>query len=313
MAKILAVAHDADRVYLAMVKNGAVETARSVPIVSAKNNSEGIAAAIRNLTAKNEFRESTAAMALPDVECVFRQLSPGNVSERELEMNLPYEFGDYISAGSEENYIFDYQVLPAAKGEPARLLCVAAQRKAIAACADIAEDAKLNLVRLAPETVALGDLVEAGSLRGKLCCLISVGADSALVRIYRGVECLASHEVMGGVLPVREALQLHNLTFFDGSREERAAVYNQSICRRAVESVCAGILNAMAYFLERRILVPYTPVFLMGEGALIPGLRENLSRGVGADCVNVSALIPGRIDDELAAMLAPAVGAALLR
>ena len=313
MAKILAVAYDADRVYLAALKNGAVEAVRSAPIVSTKNNSEGIADAIRSLTAKSEFGESSAAMALADVECVFKQRAAEGVSERELEMNLPYEFGDFIAAGSEANYIYDYQALPAEKGEAVRLLCVAAQRKAVALCKDVAEDAKLNLVRLAPETVALGDLVEASSMRGKLCILVDVGAESVLVRIYRGVECLASHEIMGGVLPVKEALQMHNLGFFDGTDEERAAVYSQSICRQTAENIAADVVSALAYFLERRILVPYTPLFLLGEGALIPGLRESLSRGVGTECVNVSALISGRIDDAHAAVLAPAIGAAMLR
>ena len=252
-------------------------------------------------------------MTLPDVECVFKQKEAGSVSERELEMSLPYEFSDYIAAGSEGNYLYDYQVLPAKKGEAARLLCVAAQRKAIALCADIATDAKLSLTRLAPETVALGDLIESGNLHGKLVCIIDVGAEAVLVRIYRGVECLASHEIMGGILPIKEALQTLNLSFFDGTAEERAAVFNQSVCRQTVESLNTNILSALAYFLERRILIPYTPIFLMGEGALVPALRESLSRGVGAECVNISALIPGQIDEEHAAVLAPAIGAAMLR
>lgn len=313
MARILAITNDSERVYAAMLRNDAVEITRSAPIVTAKNNSEGIAAAIRNMTSKSDFNESAAAMALPDYECILKQREAGDISERDLEMNLPYEFNEFIATGSEQNYAYDYQVLPTRRGNPRRLLLAAVQRKSIYLCTDIAADAKLNLVRLAPETVALGDLVAAGGLSGKLCCIIDIGIDSVLLRIYRGVECLASHEVMGGVAVIREALQARNLGFFEGTREERETVMNQPHCREAAEGISANIISALAYFLEQRILRPYTPIYLMGVGSLVPALSKSLSRGVGADCPNISKLIKGKIENEYAALLAPAIGAALLR
>jgi len=313
MARILAITNDSERVYAAMVKNGAVEMARTTPIVSTKNNSEGIAAAIRNMTSKTDFSEHNAAMTLPDEESILKPMEAGDLTEQDLQMNLPYEFGEYIATGSEQNYMYDYQVLPGEKGQPRRLLAVAVQRKAVYHCTDIAEDAKLTLVRLAPETVALGDLVEASWLSGKLCCIIDVGPDSALLRIFKGCECLASHEVMGGIAMIKEALHNRNLSFFEGTREERRSVLDQPHCREAAANVSANIISALAYFLEQRILKPYTPIYLMGEGSLIPALVDNLSRGVGVECQNIAKLIPGKIEDEYAALLAPAIGAALLR
>ena len=313
MAKILAITNDSERVYVALLNNGAADGARSAPIVSSRNTSEGIAAAIRNIKAKTGSNESDAAMALPDVDCILKTMDLGERTDRDLEMNLPYEFGEFIPTGSESNYAYDYQVLPHAKGEEIRLLCAAVQRKAIYQCTDVAQDAKLNLVRLAPETVALGDLIVKNGMDGKPCCIIDIGADTVLIRIYRGIECLASHEIMGGVAVIREALQSRNLGFFEGTREERRVVFDQQLCRDAAAGVAANIISALAYFLEQRILRPYTPIYLMGEGSLIPNLCENLSHGIGTECMNIAKLIPGRIEDEYAAVLAPAIGAAMLR
>ena len=44
MAKILAITNDSERVYVALLNNGAADGARSAPIVSSRNTSEGIAA-----------------------------------------------------------------------------------------------------------------------------------------------------------------------------------------------------------------------------------------------------------------------------
>ena len=159
----------------------------------------------------------------------------------------------------------------------------------------------------------MGDLVEGSALKGKLCCIITVDADSTMVRIFRGSRNLASHEITGGIAMVKEAMMNHNVSFFDGSKENRSAVLNLDYCRENVESVCTNIVSALAYFLERRLLRPYTPIFLAGEGALIPSLGETLSRSVGDKCENIAKLIPGQIDNETAAILAPAIGAAMIR
>ena len=313
MSRLLAVRYDSERVYGALIKNGAVTSASSIPIVSAKNSSESISNTIRALTAKAGFHDRETAMCLPDNDCLTRLLEIGAITEAELNMNLPYEFGEFIPSGAEGDYIFDYQTMAGEKGAANQILAVAVSRRTVNFYRDLADDSDLELVRLVPETLALGDLVEAGAMRGKLCCIITVDADSTMLRIFRGSRNMASHEITGGIAMVKEAMMNHNVSFFNGSKENRAAVLNLDYCRENVESVCTNIVSALAYFLERRLLRPYTPIFLAGEGALIPSLGETLSRSVGDKCENIAKLIPGQIDNETAAMLAPAIGAAMIR
>ena len=313
MSKLLAVCYDNERVYGAMLKNGAVMASGHVPIISAKNSSESISNTIRSLTAKADFHDREVAMCLPDNDCFSKELELGGVTETELNMNLPYEFSEFIPSGSEGDYIFDYQVLPTPKDAPGRILAVAASRRVVNYYRELAEDANLELVRLVPETSALGDLVEGSSCAGKMCCIISVGADSTMVYIFEGSKNLATHEITGGIAMIREGLQSHGVSLFDGSKQVRDSVLAMDYCVENIEGVCTSILSALGFFLEKRLFRPYTPIYLAGEGSLIPSLREKLSKGVGIECENIAKLIPGTIDNETAAVLAPAIGAAMMR
>ena len=77
-----------------------------------------------------------AAFVVPGTDSLFRRLSLPAMTEKELQLNLPYEFRDYISQGK-DRYVYDYAMLGMQAGpddapEGMELLAVAAPKQAIA-------------------------------------------------------------------------------------------------------------------------------------------------------------------------------------
>ena len=311
MGKYLAVSYDSERVYIALVKNGVVSGAASGPIVSAKNTGEAVSVAVRDTAQKHNLKNPESAMAIRDTECLTKRLDGKQLTEGDLMMNLPFEFGDFIRSGLEADYIFDYQVVYADKKER-RLLAVAVPRTTVNDAIEIASDAEMELSRLVPETCALGDLVEYFS-HGLKCAIVVINSEDTMIRLYSGPECIASHEINYGVSLIKEALQARSLSFFEGSAAAKGEVFDSELARDVADSLSMNILSALDYFHEQGVFDATMPVYLAGEGALVPQIMRRLREESGATCENIAKLMKGSIEENLAPMLASAIGAAIDR
>jgi len=349
MAKMIAFRENGERVFLALMNNGTVLQTASGHIAGTKNTDEEISNALRELMGKEGIKAAEGAAALPDNACIMKEIDVTGMSAANLAMNLPYDFGEYVPVGQEINFVFDYQALPVIKAEKPkkpkrekqekrklferkkmpfdgqkkkaeerkpdryRILATAVSRASIAKQTEIAKDAGIPLVRLAPESVALGDLVETSPYRDKECCIISMGPDSTVIRIYRRFENIASHEINLGLRPVKGILADHNFTFFDGNAAQKSAIFDLPECMDVIRELVSQIAYVLDYFAERDFYHTNTEVFLAEEGATVTTISRELSSQLGRECRNVSALMKGKVRDEDAAMLAAAVGAGIFR
>ena len=336
MAKLIAYRENGERVFLALLNNGAVTQTASGHIAGTRNTDEEISNAVRELMNKEGMKAAEGVTVLPDNACIMKEIDVTGMSAANLAMNLPYDFGEFVPAGQEVNFVFDYQVLPVIKAEKPpkqkhklfekgkkekevrqpdryRVLATAVSRGTIARQTEIAKDAGFTLTRLAPESVALGDLVAVSPYRDRDCCIISMGLDSTVIRIYRRFENIASHEINVGLRPVKMILGDHNFSFFDGNPAQRNAVFDTEECAETIKELVSQIAYVLDYFAERGFYHADTEVFLAEEGAIIAPLARDLSAQLGKECRNVSALMRGKVKDEDAAMLAAAVGASVVR
>ena len=310
MGKYLAVNYDSERVYIAAVKNGVVSGAATGLIVSAKNTGEAVSTAVKETMLKYGLKGAEAALVIPDTECFTKRIDGSQLAESDLLMNLPFEFGDYIRSGLEGDYIFDYQVLHAAKKER-KLLAVAVLRSIVSDTIEIASDAGLELSRLVPETCALGDLIEHHT-PGLKCAVISINSEDTMLRLYSGPECVASHEINYGVSLIKGALQDRSISLFENS-VAKSEVFDSELARNVSESLSESILSALEYFYEQGIFDSSMPIFLAGEGALVQPLVKQLRDKSRLSCENIIRLMQGSIEENLAPVLASAVGAAIDR
>ena len=172
-----------DQLKLALVDNGTVLDAVSVPMPDNMlrdgeiTSIEAMADLIGRTMKANGIRAKNAAYVMPNEMAYVKEVSMPMMNTEQLEINLPYEFNDYIT-GEVKDYIFDYAVLPpdaktendaeapaeaaapAAEGEAAaaaeepeqvlKLMAVGAERKYIEDIQKMLAKAGLKMVKIAP-------------------------------------------------------------------------------------------------------------------------------------------------------------------
>lgn len=116
------------------------------------------------------------AFVVPGSDSLFRRLSLPAMTEKELRLNLPYEFRDYISQGK-DRYVYDYAMLGMrndADGQPEGmdLLAVAAPKQAIADYTEMFRRAGLKLKVALPEQAAYQNLVGGNPRALANCCVV---------------------------------------------------------------------------------------------------------------------------------------------
>ena len=120
------------------------------------------------------------------------------MTEKELQLNLPYEF-DYISQGK-DRYLYDYAMLGMQNGpdgtpEGMELLAVAAPKQAIADYTEMFRRAGLKLKMALPEQAAYQNLVGGNSRALANCCVIDFSHHVTKLHFFlEGYDVSASSE-----------------------------------------------------------------------------------------------------------------------
>lgn len=117
-----------------------------------------------------------AAFVIPESSGITRTLSLPMMTEKELALNLPYEFRDFITDGKDK-YTYDYAVLSTSNDESGtptsmNLLAVAARKDTIQDYVEMFRRAGLRLKIVLPSVAALQNLMWKNQKAKANCCII---------------------------------------------------------------------------------------------------------------------------------------------
>lgn len=117
-----------------------------------------------------------------------RRLQIPAMTEKELELNLPYEFRDFIQQGKDK-YYFDYAVLAThvdAEGKPESmdLLAVAAMKQTIEDYQEMFRRAGMKLSIAVPHQAALQSLIGGNSKALANCCVVDFSHESTKLHFF---------------------------------------------------------------------------------------------------------------------------------
>ncbi|WP_130836540.1 pilus assembly protein PilM [Lachnoclostridium sp. Marseille-P6806] len=106
---------------------------------------------------EKRLRFRRAAVALPPETYYIRRVRLPRMTVRQLEVNLPYEFHDYIS-GDPGRYVYDYAVLSMDEGNMDLIAC-AAPKDLVNNYRVMLRRAGIRLVKLVPDVLAIGTIL----------------------------------------------------------------------------------------------------------------------------------------------------------
>lgn len=124
---------------------------------------EAMAQFIKELVKKHRFGSKKVSFVVPDDAVYIRRLTLPAMSASQLEVNLPYEFRDFIP-GDKADFLFDYRMVELKQDEDGKitdmdLLAVAVSTELMDKYAHMFKMAGLKLVEALPECLALGNLL----------------------------------------------------------------------------------------------------------------------------------------------------------
>ena len=316
MAKRLAVYVRGDRVYLAIVENNKVISAFSKIINVSIVTDEAITQTLKEMIKTNNIKSTDeVCMTVLDGKCLSQTIDTREMHDQEFRNNLPYEFKDYISRGSEEEYIFDYQTLPQnqkSKLKKSLVYAIAAPRVEISKIVDIAEDAHLDMYRLVPERVAYGDILAKAGRDAKRTIILDVSKTRVSFKVFNGRACVAMNEMNDGLGDIDMSMLSRSFggSMFEGEEGNEDLQEIMDNCRPAIDKIIGKVQDYIDFYMNNKSISEKTPIFMAGEGAVLAPFVKELSVKTHRACKNIAMLIDGGINDYNAAMMAPAIGSA---
>ena len=146
---------------------------------------------------KKEFKlpKCDCGMVVSDELTVCRHLVLPAMTEKQLEVNLPFEFSDYIS-GKPQRSVYDYaleEMIYDEEGNPKEMKIIGAvmSKENVEKYIEIFKDAGFRLKTLIPQELALTNVmrkaVELGKAKAdKEYCIINLGHRTTQVYIFKG-------------------------------------------------------------------------------------------------------------------------------
>lgn len=284
-------------------------------------SSEAMGILLKETLRQNGIRCKHAAMILPGEQSYLRVVNPPLMSREQLEVNLPYEFSDYISDDL-TNYVYDYAMLSdPRKSEDGHMdiMAVAAPKSLLAETRALLKKAGLKLVRLVPPEVAYPSIfrVNAPELIADEheYCVVDLGYSAARVYMFRGGRHMVTRRLEQGLHVLDEACAL----LFDCEKEQAHSYFmsNHEDCQHS--EVCMGLYDEIAVELMRslnfyRFSTPDSSledVWLCGGGIMVPPLRKAIEDTVGVTVHEITEILRGNVDPEHGVGLSRAVGATI--
>lgn len=112
---------------------------------------------LRETVRRNKIRVKDAAFALPSETYYIRRVKLPKMTAAQLQINLPYEFHDYLQDDTDQ-YVFDYSVLSVDE-KSMELLIAALSKRQVEQYKEMCKRAGLRLCKLVPDVLAIQEIV----------------------------------------------------------------------------------------------------------------------------------------------------------
>jgi type IV pilus assembly protein PilM len=280
----------------------------------------------RKTLRKNKLRGKDCAVILPDTGTVFRRVTVPAMTQKELRLNLPYEFRDYVS-GDPENYVFDYAVEHTQTDDNGgitgfELMAASAERATVYEYAEILKRGGFKMRFALPRQIAMRNIIAGHLLRGgdpaKEYCVVEIDYYNSHVEIFRGLEMGASRVIDIGCYDLDHAIaEIYNAdphTAAQYREENHDGVLDTEACTPVYERLSLEIRKAINFYQYENRDSEISDVYYCGMGAAIPQLIAAAAQDTSLHLSNIEEILPndngaGNADTRLQCVYA--VGAAL--
>lgn len=264
---------------------------------------------LKEVKQEHHLSAGPCGIVVPDEVTVCRPITMPAMTEAQLEVNLPFEFSDYIS-NDPQRYVYDYAVLDVKndeEGKPIELELMGAvmSKEEVTGYVDMYKNAKMKLRTLIPEEIALGNIMRAALEEGRIeagkeYCIICLGHRSTKVYIYRGDRQNVIRNLHIGNDQIDKVIAEHKNVDEFLARTYKNSNYQQILeedfCQEAFGRVAIEIMKVINFYRFNNRETELEDIYFCGGGSNVSGLCETIAETVGMNCKNFMELMPKDVD-----------------
>lgn len=262
----------------------------------------------------------SVAFVMPAADCLVRRIDVPVMTEKELELNLPYEFRDYISQGK-ERYTYDYAVLSTrenAEGEPESmdLLTVAAMKQTISDYVEMFRRAGMRMGIAMPAQAAYQNLVGGNPSALANCCIVDFSHAATKLHFFaRGTYDVTRIIEIGGIdvdraIAAARGVDVHvahgyRMANYEDAQTDEAA-------RSVYESVAVEMGRALNFYGFSSPETTIEAAYCCGGGLLLEPLMETVAAHTDIELRSIAEIMPStRQPNDFRALCPAAIGATM--
>ncbi len=262
-----------------------------------RSDQKKLADVLSRLYDASGMKNKKVVMALPEFSVFTRFLELPGVKKEELTDAVYYEAKQYIPLPLNEVQLSYVPIGFNTEKNAPRVLVVAAARKVVDIYVNIAMDAGLDLVSIETESVAIGRAMYRSTGK-KALVMLDFGANSTDMSIISEGYLVFSQSIVIGSDSFTQAI-VNKFNFEYQRAEEFKRNYGvvptvlegkiYSVLSPILESIMVEVRRGVEFYKSRTLSIPPTEYILSGDGAMLPGLKEYVSKSLN---VTVSVAAP---------------------
>lgn len=261
-----------------------------------------------------------AAFVIPESSGITRTLSLPLMTEKELALNLPYEFRDFIADGKEK-YTYDYAVLSTDADDTGattsmNLLAVAARKDTIQDYVEMFRRAGLRLKIALPSVAALQNLMTTSQNALDNCCVIDFSQKDTQLYFFKNDVFDVSRVIDVGIANIVRAVAQEKSVDEHIANEYVHSNFEGSLdsdqVRGVYDMIAVEVGRAVNFYGFNNPDTTIEVVYYSGAGACVGDLLTVVADHIDLDMQDIATIMPpAQANSELRTVCPAAVGATM--
>ena len=216
---------------------------------------------LKDLRKEFKLPKGECGLAVADDVTVCRTLTLPAMTEKQLAVNLPFEFSDYIS-GKPQRYVYDYairEMINDEEGNPKEMVLTGAvmSKESIYKYIDIFKDAGFKLRTIIPQEIALTNIMKSAIELGraqadKEYCIVNLGHRSVQVYIFKGSNLDVVRNLYVGGATIDAAIAETEMVDEFVARTYKNRNYNDVLsnvaCKEAFGKIAVEVMKVINFY-----------------------------------------------------------------
>lgn len=261
-------------------------------------------------------------VAIPDELVVCRNLTLPAMTEKQLEVNLPFEFSDYIS-GEPQKYVYDYamqEMVYDEDGKPQEMTLTGAvmSKESVQSYVNIFKNAGFRLRTLIPQEIALTNIMKQALAEGRIekekeYCVVNLGHRATQVYIFKGAVLMVLRNIHVGNSSIDAVIAEHENVDAFVARTYKNKNYNgvleKDYVKEAFGVVAVEIMKVINFYRFNNRETELAEMYFAGGGSNIRELCDSIANANDLTGRSIMELLPDHVakDMDLSGVLAVGV------